>query len=127
MLQVTDKFPPTVALFVTAAEFRVARPEVESVDREVLPVTVRVPVTHRFPPTVSLLVTAAEFNVASPDVESVDRDEFPVTHNVPATVALFLIVTVPVTERLPQTARPFVTVIFVNVAVLENVLFPAIV
>jgi hypothetical protein len=61
VLPVTPRVPPIVALFVTDAELRVARPEVLRVDRDVLPVTPRVP------PIVALTVTPKEFNVAAAD------------------------------------------------------------
>src|SRR5579862_28978 len=51
---VTPKVPPTVPLPVIEALFRVARPEVERVEREVLPVTPRVPVRVELPATARL-------------------------------------------------------------------------
>ena len=59
---VTARLPPMVSLLVTEALLRVARPEVETVEREELPVTDReeervvVPVTVRVPPTAVLPV-----------------------------------------------------------------------
>ena len=101
VVPVTTRLPPIVSLPVTEAEFRVANPEVERVEREVAPVTPRVeervvaPVTPRVPPTVSLPVTEAEFRVANPEVERVEREVAPVTPRVEERVVA------PVTPRVP--------------------------
>jgi hypothetical protein len=112
---VTPRVPPTVALFVTAAEFRVARPDVDTVDRVVLPVTPRVP------PTVALLVTPKEFRVEAPEELSVVNA--PVLGVVAPIVVPFIVPPViatpleaklfavrrPVTPRVPPTVALFVT------------------
>jgi hypothetical protein len=87
---VTPRVPPTVALLVTAAELRVAKPEVERVVRVVFPVTPTVPATVRFPPTDALLVIEAELSVANPEVLSVESEVAPVTPRVPPIVAFLL-------------------------------------
>ena len=57
---VTPKVPPTEPLPVTEALFRVARPEVESVESVVLPVTPKVPVREELPATARLAESVAE-------------------------------------------------------------------
>ena len=58
---VTPRVVPTVAELVIEALFRVARPEVESVESEELPVTPRVPPRVVAPePTVKVLVPVTE-------------------------------------------------------------------
>lgn len=122
---VTPSVPPTVPFPVTAALFNVAKPLVERVEREVLPVTSSVdvsvvaPVTPNVPPTVALPVTDALFKVAKPDVESVESEVLPLTFNVPAmTVLPFAALTVnlsvftaklPVTPSVPPTVALLVT------------------
>ena len=55
----TPKVPPTVPLPVIEALLNVASPEVESVEREVLPITSSVPPSVVFPVTANVALTVA--------------------------------------------------------------------
>ena len=63
---VTPKVPPTVALFVTLREYKVAAALVVKLDKPVVPTTVKVPVTVARLSTVKVVVFKAEVAVAVP-------------------------------------------------------------